>query len=75
VYTVAERVFNPNLKEKEKILAFDRYWDGYDLKGGSGKGQAQMYWYEAAPLEWQPMLSELAKNAYLACEGEGYGRG
>ena len=33
VYTVVERVFNTNLKTYQRILAFDRYWDGYDLDG------------------------------------------
>lgn len=33
VYDVVERVFNTKLKTFERILAFDRYWDGYDLNG------------------------------------------
>ena len=33
VYQVAERVFNQKLTSRERILAFDKYWDGYDLEG------------------------------------------
>jgi D-alanine-D-alanine ligase-like ATP-grasp enzyme len=33
VYPVAERVFNPQLQRYQRILAFDSYWDGYDLQG------------------------------------------
>jgi hypothetical protein len=36
VYPVAERVFNPKLLKYQRILAFDRYWDGYDLNGVLG---------------------------------------
>ena len=55
VYSVAERVFNPKLKNDQRVLAFDRYWDGYDLNGGNGNG-GQLYWYEKAPEEWQEHL-------------------
>ncbi|KAJ3369466.1 hypothetical protein HDU91_007210 [Kappamyces sp. JEL0680] len=74
VYTVAERVFHPALKERDKILAFDRYWDGYTLEGGQGS-KTEMYWYAPAPEEWQEGLSKVARDAYLACQGSGYGRG
>lgn len=73
VYPVAERVFNPELPEREKILAFDQYWDGYDLEGGKGNGSV-LYWYALAAEEWQKELQKIAKEAYLACEGNGYGR-
>jgi hypothetical protein len=36
VHMPVERVFNPKLRETERILAFDRYWDGYDLEGTEG---------------------------------------
>ncbi|KAJ3257296.1 hypothetical protein HK103_004850 [Boothiomyces macroporosus] len=76
VYPVAERVFNSKLKEKQRILAFDRYWDGYDLDGNSpGADAPVLYWYELAPNDWQEYLQDIAKRAYLACGGSGYGRG
>ncbi|KAI8831249.1 hypothetical protein BC829DRAFT_409807 [Chytridium lagenaria] len=73
VYPVAERVFHPRLKKDQRILAFDRYWDGYDLQGGKGAGEP-VYWYELAPKEWQEALQELSRKAYIACGGSGYGR-
>lgn len=33
VYPIAERVFDPKLAKFERILAFDKYWDGFDLEG------------------------------------------
>ncbi|KAJ3320884.1 hypothetical protein HDV06_004780 [Boothiomyces sp. JEL0866] len=76
VYPVAERVFNSKLKEKQRILAFDRYWDGYDLEGNTpGPDAPVLYWYELAPDDWQEYLQDIAKRAYLACGGSGYGRG
>ncbi|KAJ3275483.1 hypothetical protein HDV01_000310 [Terramyces sp. JEL0728] len=75
VYPVAERVFNPKLKEKQRILAFDRYWEGYDLEGNTpGPEAPEMYWYKLAPGDWQEYLQDMAKRAYLACGGSGYGR-
>ncbi|KAJ3197652.1 hypothetical protein HK101_002080 [Irineochytrium annulatum] len=87
VYPVVERVFNKALKRDERILAFDRYWKGYDLEGGNGDGSDAMYWYEIAPEEYQaPLqgtlglaqkgltLKDLSRSAYLACKGAGYGR-
>lgn len=75
VYTAAERVFAPNLKEREKILTFDICWDGCDLNANTtGEFPAQPYWYEAAPIEFQDYLQDLAKKAYLSVNGTGYGR-
>ena len=33
-----------------------------------------MYIYEAAPAEWQDRLKQVARDAYMACDGSGYGR-
>lgn len=33
VHLPVERVFDERLKTYQRILAFDRYWDGYDLEG------------------------------------------
>ncbi|EGF78901.1 hypothetical protein BATDEDRAFT_33473 [Batrachochytrium dendrobatidis JAM81] len=75
VYPVAERVFNPALKTEERILAFDRYWDGYELGSEApAMTESSMVWYDLAPSEWQSHLQDLARRAYTACGGNGYGR-
>ncbi|KAJ3390320.1 hypothetical protein HDU92_000559 [Lobulomyces angularis] len=74
IYTPAERVFNKNLEKFEKFLSFDQYWK-YELEGKVPEYSADdFYWYEAAPIEWQMELKEIARNAYNACGGNGYGR-
>ncbi|KAF9387703.1 hypothetical protein BGX21_000485 [Mortierella sp. AD011] len=37
VYPVPERAFDPKLDKFERIMAFDKYWEGYDREGGHGK--------------------------------------
>ncbi|KAI1315254.1 hypothetical protein EDD11_001086 [Mortierella claussenii] len=73
VYPVAERTFDAKLGTYERLLAFDQYWDGYTLEGGDGKDD-DFCKYEMAKQEWQKELMEVAKNAYLALGGSGYGR-
>ncbi|KAF9916190.1 hypothetical protein BX616_004390 [Lobosporangium transversale] len=73
VYPVAERVFAPNLDKFARLLSFDQYWDGYTLEGGNGKDDGFCK-YEMAEMAWQKPLQEVAKNAYLALQGSGYGR-
>ncbi|KAK3846172.1 MAG: hypothetical protein J3R72DRAFT_434301 [Linnemannia gamsii] len=72
VYPVAERAFDPKLGKFERLLAFDQYWDGYDLEGGSGN--EDFCKYAIANDAWQDHLQQVAKDAYLALEGSGYGR-
>ncbi|KAF8937100.1 hypothetical protein BGZ47_009188 [Haplosporangium gracile] len=72
VYPVAERVFDPKLGKFERLLAFDQYWDGYDLEGGSGN--EDFCKYQMANEAWQDHLQQVAKDAYLALDGNGYGR-
>ncbi|KAJ3302525.1 hypothetical protein HDV03_004892 [Kappamyces sp. JEL0829] len=83
VFTPAERVFSETLGEREKILSFDICWDGCDLdKNDSGEVPEQPYSYAPAPLELQPYLQgetfaltlDLARRAYIAVSGTGYGR-
>ncbi|RKP20803.1 glutathione synthetase ATP-binding domain-like protein [Rozella allomycis CSF55] len=74
VYDVAERVFNKNLKANQRILAFDRYWAGYDLNGNAPDEKERLYTYEPASPLLMDRLKELAKNAYLSLKGNGYGR-
>lgn len=115
VYPVAERVFNSQLEDSKRILAFDRCkiissswcgcialhivlsidWDGYGLDGSKpAEDSPQLYWYEKAPESWQEALEGkmhsvficlssmrpsysvgVARKAYIACGGSGYGRG
>ncbi|KNE62760.1 hypothetical protein AMAG_07945 [Allomyces macrogynus ATCC 38327] len=76
VYPAAERVFKPSLPENERFLAFDRYWDGWTLESRPDSSvQTEPYYrYELAPKEWQERLMQVARDAYLACAGTGYGR-
>ncbi|KAJ3091096.1 hypothetical protein HDU96_003138, partial [Phlyctochytrium bullatum] len=73
VFPAAERVFSPDLARKQRILAFDRYWDGYTLTGGTGAAKP-LYHYALAQEDWQSTLQDLALRAYRACSGNGYGR-
>ncbi|KAI8361318.1 hypothetical protein B0O80DRAFT_360229, partial [Mortierella sp. GBAus27b] len=72
VYPVVERVFDPKLGKFERLLAFDQYWDGYDLQGSSGNGGFCQY--QMASEAWQEQLKLVSKDAYLALGGSGYGR-
>ncbi|KAF9962210.1 hypothetical protein BGZ72_009286 [Mortierella alpina] len=72
VYPVAERAFDPKLGKFERLLAFDQYWDGYDLEGG--QGNEDFCKYQMADEAWQEQLKQVAKDAYLALDGSGYGR-
>jgi len=73
VFPVAERAFDPNLGKFERLLSFDQYWDGYDLEGG--QGNEDFCKYQLANPNWQDHLQQVAKDAYLALDGNGYGRG
>ena len=77
-YIPVERVFNKKLTTFERILAFDQTWAGCD-DGNQGSERAvpkdgKFYWYEAAPEFMQEKLKDIAKQAYIACGGSGYGR-
>eukprot|EP00842_Homolaphlyctis_polyrhiza_P004044 jgi/Hompol1/4640/HPOL_001820-RA len=73
-FTVAERAFNSSLKSEQRILAFDRYWEGYGIDGSQPDKPSELYEYRAAPDAWQEKLAGLATRAFLACKGSGYGR-
>ncbi|TPX35570.1 D-alanine---D-alanine ligase [Synchytrium microbalum] len=75
VYVVAERVFNKSLSKYQRLLAFAKYWEGYDLEGNMpAQGENQLYSYDAAPEAWQATLQDIARRAYIATGGDGYGR-
>ncbi|KAI9164597.1 hypothetical protein H9P43_008456 [Blastocladiella emersonii ATCC 22665] len=75
VYPVAERAFNPRIKQNERLIAFDKYWDGYSLNGDRPAADRPYFFkYQLAPTEWQERLMDVARDAYRACQGSGYGR-
>jgi D-alanine-D-alanine ligase-like ATP-grasp enzyme len=39
-----------------------------------GKNAEQVYWYQQASNDLQPALQDVARKAYLALDGCGYGR-
>ena len=81
VYVPAERVFPKTLSQREKILSYEVCWMGCGMEG-DGEVPDQPYEYQLAPLEYQePLMGinlvlsiELAKKAYIAVGGTGYGR-
>ncbi|KAL7748880.1 hypothetical protein RI367_005793 [Sorochytrium milnesiophthora] len=75
VFEVAERQFDSKIPQNERFLAFDRYWEGYSLEGSTEAASlGSLYNYVLAPPEWQERLKQIAGDAYLACNGSGYGR-
>ncbi|KAG0091955.1 hypothetical protein BGZ92_011218 [Podila epicladia] len=74
VFPVAERAFDPRLGKFERLLAFDQYWAGYDLQGGEIPANEDFCKYQLANDAWQEKLQQIAKDAYLALDGTGYGR-
>jgi D-alanine-D-alanine ligase-like ATP-grasp enzyme len=73
VYTVPERVFASDLSGKERMLSFDRYYAGYGIDGLSGTAN-RIYEYACSPEALQKSLKKLAKEAFIAVKGTGYGR-
>jgi hypothetical protein len=67
-------VFNPKLEKYQRILAFDKYWEGYDVDGTVPDTPTTVYWYAQASEDIQPKLKEVASRAFLAVHGSGYGR-
>jgi hypothetical protein len=73
-----ERVFNAKLNTYQRILAFDRYWEGYSLDGQAPpsppKESAEVYRYAMADPSISPLLADIAARAFVALGGTGYGR-
>ena len=44
------------------------------MKGNKPENTEQVYWYERAPDDLQNGLKSVAERAYLALDGNGYGR-
>ncbi len=73
VYPPVERAFHKSLPSHERLLSYDRYWEKYETEEAL-PGRAPIYGYQPAPESWQVALTDLARQAYLALGGTGYGR-
>ena len=73
VYPPVERVFHSALPSHERLLSYDRYWEKYETEGAL-PDRAPIAHYESAPAEWAEALVALARDAYVALGGVGYGR-
>ena len=73
VYPPVERVFHAALPSHERLLSYDRYWEKYETEGAL-PDRAPIAHYESAPAEWADTLMTLAREAYVALDGVGYGR-
>ena len=69
----AERVFDSSIPEKERFLSYDRYW-AYYKEETPPEGGRPFYSYQPVSKELAETIFELAKRAYIAVEGFGYGR-
>ena len=73
IYPSLERVFHPSLPETERFLSHYRYW-GKNEEGTSLLSEQQFCCYQLAEPELHERLWDLAKRAYCAVSGNGYGR-
>ncbi|MEO8500607.1 MAG: hypothetical protein ABI565_06810 [Vicinamibacteria bacterium] len=73
VYPPVERVFHAALPAHERLLSYDRYWEKYETESAL-PDRAPIAHYESAPSEWTLALTTLARDAYVALNGVGYGR-
>ena len=73
VYPPVERVFHSALPAHERLLSYDRYWEKYETEGAL-PDRAPIAHYESAPAEYAEALVALARDAYVALGGVGYGR-
>lgn len=73
VYPPVERVFHSALPAHERLLSYDRYWEKYETECAL-PDRAPIAHYESAPAEYADSLFTLARDAYVALNGVGYGR-
>ncbi len=69
----AERIFDESIPEAERFLSCDRYWGWYDEESPPPDGRP-FYTHRLAPPGVVPKLEDLARRAYCAVQGHGYGR-
>jgi D-alanine-D-alanine ligase len=68
-----ERVFNASIPDGEKFLSYERYWGLYREEQPPPDGKP-FYGYGPCPEAVAGRLIDLARSAYLAVRGTGYGR-
>lgn len=73
VYPPVERVFHAALPAHERLLSYDRYWEKYETEAAL-PDRAPIAHYDRAPAEWVETLAQVARDAYVALNGVGYGR-
>jgi D-alanine-D-alanine ligase len=70
-----ERVFDEQVPPRERFLAYERYWGEPDPERALPILPSEpCYHYEPAPPDLTPALEDLARRAFLAVQGAGYGR-
>ena len=69
----ARRAFGDSIPEEERFLSYDRYWGYYKEETPPAGGEA-FYRYVTVPADEEKKLADLARRAYCAVEGSGYGR-
>ncbi len=73
IYPPLEIIFNTDLPETEQFLSHDRYW-GKDEGKTSWKREKPFIRHKIVNPELRERLCDLAKGAYCAVSGNGYGR-
>lgn len=76
VYEPVERSFDRRLPVEQRLLFFDKYWDGYDVRDArSIPEHAAFYEYvRVYDTNLSEKLKQLAKDAYASLCGNSYGR-
>lgn len=69
----AERIFDESIPAGERFLSYDRYWGYYKEETAPAEGRA-FYAYRAAPAGIAATVFDIARRAYIAVKGCGYGR-
>lgn len=73
VFEPCERVFNPELPPSERFLTFERYCEEYQEDPPPPPG-APYYRYETVHGTLGEHLKDVARDAFLALDGNGYAR-
>ena len=74
VHRPVERVFHAALPATERFLSYDRLWEVYERESRVGAEGEYLWEYGAAPTELHERIGSVAKAAYAAVGGCGYGR-
>jgi D-alanine-D-alanine ligase len=69
----AERVFNPGLPPRQRLLSFERYWETYREEEPLPPGEVH-YRYAPVPPPLAARLVDLCSRAFRAVGGDSYAR-